>query len=75
MPTSKTPGGVNIGEAGGYAFPWQNAPGMTLRDFFAAHAIVGVVTAGNALTEVAAANEAYRIADAMLEVRVKSKRE
>ena len=58
------------------AFPancegWED--GMTLRDYFAGHAINGLVTAFYSVDETVAyediAPQAYRIADAMLEAR------
>jgi len=41
--------------------------GMSLRDYFAAHALAGV----NATTEQEAARRAYEVADAMLAERTK----
>ena len=68
---------------GGPAFPvmWQDrggmvaVPGMTLRDWFAGQALVGLLSgqykeqSHHNLTEIPA--EAYLIADAMLEAREK----
>lgn len=72
---------------GGPAFPLQNAqftdayggaPGMSLRDYFAGHALAGMAAgtlmdAGTLLigNEDAAAVYAYKLADAMLEERAK----
>ena len=57
-------------ETGGPAFPRgeiQTAPGMTLRDYFAAKAMQGILFEG--LDENQTARHAYEIADAMLEAR------
>lgn len=62
---------------GGPAYPIQHseAPGafmaqrgMSLRDFFAAHALTGIVSEG-LLSPTAAAADAYGYADAMLRAR------
>ena len=42
--------------------------GMTLRDYFAAHAMAGLVAAGRVASEIIAF-DAYEIADAMAERR------
>ena len=60
-------------ENGGPAFPCDNRSGMTLRDYFAAQAMAGmladpaVTIGGDASTIVA--RSAYGMADAMLMVR------
>ena len=62
------------------AFPWtaddgemiQGEKGMTLRDYFAAKAMQGMMADGQAFRLVAEstlANTAYEIADAMLKAR------
>lgn len=66
---------------GGTAFPFfddrvMNSPeyGMTLRDYFAAAALQGIVSAVPHLAQVApgdVAEEAYMFADAMLQERAK----
>jgi len=65
---------------GGPAFPSQwddkDNDGMTLRDWFAGHALIGIINAcamdtrarGEA-TEAMFARKAYSIADAMIEAR------
>ena len=61
---------------GGPAFPIGSTPeewgnGMTLRDYFAAKAMQGMVSAefaGNVTTDYWA-EEAYKVADAMLKAR------
>ena len=55
------------------AFPnprFSDVEGMTLRDYFAAHAVAGFVHLHPAAYEVNA-RMAYALADAMLEVREK----
>lgn len=51
---------------------WQD-PGMTLRDYFAAAALVGEISAqvSAAITPQEAASRAYATADAMMEARKK----
>ena len=61
-----TPGG-NMELASSYGF--QPVPGMSLRDFFAANAIVSLKYENYNCNPFAMANEAYRIADAMLAAR------
>lgn len=64
---------------GGYAFPNGFQPencecdhGMTLRDYFAAKAIAGILAAvvGRVWNEHDSAQAAYDVADAMLKARV-----
>lgn len=43
--------------------------GMTLRDWFAGQALIGIVARGKTLGVVDSARDAYLIADAMLKVR------
>jgi hypothetical protein len=66
---------MNYAEAGGPAFPRgeiQTAPGMTLRDYFAAKAMQGDFNAGVSDNEFdAVAKRAYKAADAMLKARGK----
>jgi hypothetical protein len=50
---------------------YTNHPGMTLRDYFAGQAIIGIVGAGFGLHRDFA-QRAYDIADAMLFTRAKS---
>ncbi len=64
---------------GGPAFPWgehgTHLGGMTLRDYFAAKAMQGLVTATQEMTHVTVAmlaDEAYAYADAMLAARSKA---
>jgi hypothetical protein len=59
---------------GGPAFPRQSgtldmggAQGMSLRDWFAGQALVGLANRGQTVEEIA--TYAYELADAMLEVR------
>ncbi len=54
------------------AFPTDHhvhAEGMTLRDWFAGQALVGILAANNWGTP--SADEAYKVADAMLERRAR----
>lgn len=44
-------------------------PGMTLRDYFAAQAIAGILGAKTEINATILAKNAYFIADAMLEAR------
>lgn len=61
-------------ETGGPAFPLPNTPsswtsgqGMTLRDYFAAKAMQGLMDAAMPMPEIAEA--AYEMADSMLKAR------
>jgi hypothetical protein len=55
---------------GGPAFPTGTAfQGMTLRDYFAAKAMQGLMDAAMPMAEIA--DEAYRMADEMLKAREK----
>jgi hypothetical protein len=67
-----------VGETGGYAFPCAPSPthfsssGMTLRDYFAAKAMQGIVAADSDPSPEkvgSIAEQAYILADAMLEAR------
>lgn len=50
---------------------WHAAPGMSLRDYFAATALTGQLTCmGNQAEPEKRSTEAYRFADAMLKARV-----
>lgn len=53
---------------GGFAFPGYN--GMTLRDWFAGQALIGVMVDGE-LGANSTAELCYRFADAMIEERAK----
>lgn len=61
------------GKTGGPAFPLDDGVyrGMTLRDYFAAKALQGLVTHAHILewSEEAIADAAYRQAEAMLKAR------
>ena len=58
-----------------YAFPHENnhtykMTGMTLRDYFAAKALIGLLQEANAhFADDAIAELAYQLADAMMEAR------
>lgn len=57
---------------GGFAFTVPEFPdseGMTIRDWFAGHALTGVIAAGGNLAWDATARIAYGMADAMLAER------
>lgn len=61
-------------DTGGPAFPrtqWPNETGMTLRDYFAAKAMQGMLaeSGGGALHNTNLSDFAYLIADAMLKAR------
>ena len=60
-------------ETGGPAFPGYGEPGMTLRDYFAAKAMEGVLAGTLTPTTVWSHDEvaetAYNMADAMLKAR------
>ena len=59
-------------ETGGPAFPRgeiQTAPGMTLRDYFAAKAMQSLITIQLQTKQVATAETAYEWADAMMKAR------
>lgn len=56
------------------AFPVQDYsgcqyPGLTLRDYFAAKAMQGMIASGESASEEKQAGWAYRYADAMLKAR------
>jgi len=58
----------------GWAFPWKEIPGMTLRDWFAGMALQGMVPGRESMLarEYAIyAKDAYAYADAMIEARKK----
>lgn len=48
---------------------WQTEDGMTLRDYFAAKAIIAYHADGNFSATEDVANWCYRLADAMMEAR------
>lgn len=66
---------------GGPAFPlsnshkefentnWQDANGMTLRDYFAAKALQGLLSSEVSASPQKFAKHSYQVADAMLEAR------
>jgi hypothetical protein len=57
---------------GGPAFPVGNVNGMTLRDYFAAKAMQGLVSDPDlVLDAIQTAQLSYKYADAMLEARQK----
>lgn len=59
-------------KTGGPAFPTYptHTPGMTLRDYFAAHALVGMLSGGTILRNHADYGvKAYDLADAMVAAR------
>lgn len=62
-------------ETGGTAFPhdsnWEDRQGMTLRDYFAAKAMQGIIANPNAggMTYTEIADRSYEQADAMLKAR------
>lgn len=65
-------------ETGGPAFPFTEANGansgdvgMTLRDYFAAKALIAYYSDGNSADAASAARWSYAAADAMLKERVK----
>lgn len=64
-------------KTGGPAFPLGNTPeewmnGMTLRDYFAAKAMQGLIAGGGDFERFSdLASDSYAIADAMLEARTK----
>jgi hypothetical protein len=64
-----------MSDEGGQAFPHQfmplSEPGMTLRDYFAGQAMVGIVISREFQGFGTIATVAYEIADAMLEARTK----
>ncbi|HBZ8007438.1 TPA: hypothetical protein MM157_003285 [Klebsiella variicola subsp. variicola] len=68
---SKHTGGPAIPELGnvGYNSDWQNEPGMTLRDYFAAKAMQSVTLSIEPNEQKLIATAAYQMADAMLKAR------
>ncbi|HBR4098679.1 TPA: hypothetical protein L9U11_001981 [Klebsiella pneumoniae] len=68
---SKHTGGPAFPELGnvGYNSDWQNEPGMTLRDYFAAKAMQSVTLSIEPNEQKLIATAAYQMADAMLKAR------
>ena len=75
---STATGGPAFPEIGnvGYKSDWQSESGMTLRDYFAAKALQGMISTSGAPAllglegcELDTAKAAYKIADAMLAAR------
>jgi hypothetical protein len=64
---------VSAKDTGGPAFParWSSLQGMTLRDYFAAKALVMLADPAVTADAQAVAAVCYRIADAMLKERAK----
>ncbi len=70
---------MNNQNTGGPAFPTENEhqtsnhtyhfEGMTLRDYFAAKAMQGMLTRPGSITLIDDASFAYKMADAMMKVR------
>ena len=62
---------INEVSSSGGRQDWKNYKGMTLRDYFAAKAMQGMIAYGNhgSLIERDGADSAYRVADKMLEAR------
>jgi hypothetical protein len=61
-----------MNNTGGPAFPYENRyehEGMTLRDYFAAKAMQGLISADQMTPHDYVANDAYGYADAMLKAR------
>ena len=74
--TTNNGGGMSKIETGGPAFPVEDVPenyfGMTLRDYFAATALQGMLASGKTqakITKTEIATVAYGLADAMLKAR------
>jgi hypothetical protein len=59
-----TPGGPETGPS--YASGGIDAPGMSLRDWFAGQAMTAIINSGADDTHANLAKDAYRFADAML---------
>ncbi|RMA11869.1 hypothetical protein [Klebsiella pneumoniae] len=74
---SKYTGGPAFPELGnvGYNSDWQNEPGMTLRDYFAAKAMQAIISNPSIIDNDSdgavnyAASASYKFADAMLKAR------
>ena len=60
---------MNKETTGGPAFPVAGYQGMTLRDYFAAKAMEGLLSSTKTADEKVIAEDAYNMADAMLEAR------
>lgn len=63
-------------DSSGCAFPIGDSrgaidAGMTLRDYFAAVAVGGIVSGGGLIDPVYVSAQAYKVADAMLKERTK----
>ncbi|EPY4345958.1 hypothetical protein ACXDIA_003185 [Klebsiella pneumoniae] len=68
---SKHTGGPAFPELGnvGYNSDWQNEPGMTLRDYFAAKAMQSIPLSIEPNEQKLIATASYQMADAMLKAR------
>lgn len=74
---SNNTGGPAFPELGNVAYnsDWQSEPGMTLRDYFAAKAMQGILANPGQLDNITESNaawvvkDAYLMADAMLKAR------
>jgi hypothetical protein len=51
------------------AYPFGNQEGMTLRDYFAAQALIGIINAYKGESTTSATITAYEYADEMIKVR------
>ena len=59
---------MSVTDNGGSAFPNANSDGMTLRDWLAGQAMTAIITEGRRrFSDVA--EDAYKVADAMLKAR------
>lgn len=60
-----------MGSDGGPAFPNEHTSGMSLRDYFAAKAMQGILSTNKEAEAINLAENAYFMADAMLKEREK----
>lgn len=66
-------GGYTVEDAEGVMYTEHAKEGMSLRDWFAGQALIGIGAAAYSLTPADAANLSYKVADAMLAEREKVK--
>lgn len=65
-------GGPAFALPGSAGDQWSFQPGMTLRDYFAAAALAGIVGRGASISYEWAAQAAYQFADALIAERKKA---
>ena len=69
--TSKVPNEPAFPQFSQYSDGLERFGGMTLRDYFAAQALAGIMSSGDIFPPDSAASRAYCVADSMLEERAR----